>query len=429
MNGCTSAPSDPIEVFVNTKPQIGILTITNPSTWCVNDGIITLTGLLAGEVYTIRFNNGSIADSIIGLSSPTGLFEITGCTPTTYFNISAERNGCRSDNIVAPVGDPVSPAVPLIAANDDTICPGQTVVLSATGCNGTVTWSDGSTGATLTISPGTSNSYSATCTESSCSSASSNPVTVIVETYNIAAIEGNKYYCVAGQIVLNAVGNAITYQWILPDGTSEYIQNFEKENITINDGGFYILSVMDLLGCSDRDTIEVSVNTAPIISIAPSDTLCAGTQYVLSPGDGYPSYLWYDGSILASHTAMEEGEYWVKVTDANGCVLTSGVVLTYCPQDVYIPTAFSPNGNGTNELFVLVTGGNVLLDYTMIIYNRWGQKVFESNDYHIGWKGTLNGSESPSGLYTYLLMYKISDLKNQVAGELKKIRGTVTLVR
>jgi gliding motility-associated-like protein len=96
---------------------------------------------------------------------------------------------------------------------------------------------------------------------------------------------------------------------------------------------------------------------------------------------------------------------------------------------VYIPTAFSPDGNNTNEFFVPVTGGNVLLDYYMIVYNRWGQKVFESNDYHTGWDGTLKGNDSPSGLYTYLITYKISDPKNQAAGELKKIRGTVTLVR
>ena len=429
VNGCTSAPGDSIEVFVNTKPLISIQTITNPSTWCVDDGVITLTGLLPGEVYTIRFNNGSVADSIIDLSSTTGTFEITGCAPTTYFNISAEHNDCRSENIVAIVGDPVSPAVPMITANEDTICPGQTVVLSATGCNGIVTWSDGSTGSTITISPGTSNSYSATCTESLCTSISSSPVTVIVKPSDIAAIEGNKNYCVAGQITLNAVGNAQTFEWILPDGTSEYIQNFEKGNISLNDSGFYVLSTMDLLGCSDRDSIEISVNLAPVISIAPSDTLCAGIQYMLSPGDGYPSYLWHDGSTLSSFPAFDEGGYWVQVTDTNGCAVTSSVWLTYCPQDVYIPNAFSPDGNGINEFFVPVTGGNVLLDYYMIIYNRWGQKVFESNDYHTGWNGTLNGNESPSGLYTYLIMFKISDPKNQVAGELQKIRGTVTLLR
>ena len=429
VNGCISAPSDPIEVFVNVKPLISIQTITNPSTWCVDDGVITLTGLLPGEVYTIRFNDGSIADSIIGSSSPTGLFEITGCAPTTYFNISAEHNDCRSENIVAIVGDPVSPTVPMITANEDTICPGQTVVLTATGCSGIVTWDDGTQGTTLTISPAATNSFKATCTESACTSAYSIPVTVTVESADIAAIEGDKNYCVDGQILLNAVGDAITYQWILPDGTSEYIQNFEKGNISLNDSGFYVLSTMDLLGCSDRDSIEISVNLAPVISIAPADTLCAGIQYMLSPGEGYPSYLWHDGSTLSSFPAFDEGGYWVQVTDTNGCTVTSSVWLTYCPQDVYIPNAFSPDRNGINEFFVPVTGGNVLLDYYMIIYNRWGQKVFESYDYHTGWNGTLNGNDSPSGLYTYLIMYKISDPKNQVAGELQKIRGTVTLLR
>lgn len=429
VNGCISAPSDPIEVFVNVKPLISIQTITNPSTWCVDDGVITLTGLLPGEVYTIRFNDGSIADSIIGSSSPTGLFEITGCAPTTYFNISAEHNDCRSENIVAIVGDPVSPTVPMITANEDTICPGQTVVLTATGCSGIVTWDDGSQGTTLTVSPGATNSFKATCTENSCISAYSIPVTVTVEDSDIAAIEGDKNYCVDGQILLNAVGDAITYQWILPDGTSEFIQNFEKGNISLNDSGFYVLSTMDLLGCSDRDSIEISVNLAPVISIAPADTLCAGIQYMLSPGEGYPSYLWHDGSTLSSFPAFDEGGYWVQVTDTNGCAVTSSVWLTYCPQDVYIPNAFSPDRNGINEFFVPVTGGNVLLDYYMIIYNRWGQKVFESYDYHTGWNGTLNGNDSPSGLYTYLIMYKISDPKSQVTGELQKIRGTVTLLR
>jgi len=105
------------------------------------------------------------------------------------------------------------------------------------------------------------------------------------------------------------------------------------------------------------------------------------------------------------------------------------ITLIPCSQ-VFIPTAFSPNRNGINESFRPVTGGIVLLDYKMIIYSRWGQKMFESDDYQSGWNGTLNGIIVPSGSYAYFITYKIADPANSTgSGTLSKLRGMVTVVK
>jgi gliding motility-associated-like protein len=118
----------------------------------------------------------------------------------------------------------------------------------------------------------------------------------------------------------------------------------------------------------------------------------------------------------------------VNVTDSAGCAGSDTVSLGTCSQ-IYIPNAFRPNMDGTNDHFRPVAGGSTLLDFNMVIYNRWGQKIFETSDFLIGWDGNLNGNDVLPGLYTYLISYRLADPLNPGGGEKTKLRGTVTLVR
>jgi len=230
-------------------------------------------------------------------------------------------------------------------------------------------------------------------------------------------------------LLLNAIGSPVSYEWVMPDGTILFDQSLTKESISMADSGYYKLVSMDNQGCLDTDSIEITVNAPPEVLITSDNNFCAETQQELNAGEGFISYIWNDGSTNSSILAIDEGQYWVTVNDTNGCVVSDTIAIAICVLDIFMPNAFSPFGNGKNKVFRPVTGGTVLIDYSMIIYNRWGQKIFESDDYLKGWDGTANGTAVTTGTYAYLISFKTADPANPASSKASKIRGTVMLVR
>jgi gliding motility-associated-like protein len=88
---------------------------------------------------------------------------------------------------------------------------------------------------------------------------------------------------------------------------------------------------------------------------------------------------------------------------------------------VFVPNAFTPNGDGQNDVFMVM--GNKLDEFTMVIYNRWGEKVFESQDANMGWDGTFEGKELPSDVFAYMVRLRCFN------GEIFEKQGNVSLLR
>ncbi len=428
-NGCTSAPSEQVEVIVKPRPEISGYFVTPPTSFCIPDGIITLMGLHPDTEYIAYFTYGVTPVTHSGNTLANGWYHISGCQPDTYHNITVELDGCRSEPFDAVVDASDNPLPPVITTSADTVCPGQTAMLTAHGCSGVITWSDGSTGNTLATSLIVNSDFSATCTESSCESAPGNTITIVLAPADFAGISGMQNVCTSGEISLIANGDAILYEWTTPKGVKVVNQNLSLTGVVLSDSGYYQLVSTNIVGCTDADSIRITVNTPPEIQISSDKDFCAGTQQNLQTGAGFSSYLWSDGSVLSSLSAIDEGQYWVKVTDASGCVVSDTTALVRCEENIFIPTAFSPNGDGTNEVFRPVTGNTVLLEYSISIYNRWGQLIFESNNYQSGWDGTQKGQYVLPGLYTYVISYKLADQSKPDGFSKTLLRGTVLLVR
>ncbi len=118
--------------------------------------------------------------------------------------------------------------------------------------------------------------------------------------------------------------------------------------------------------------------------------------------------------------------YTVTVTDVNGCMASDEVTVTVrnaqCDEtDVYIPNAFTPNNDGTNDVFRVRS--NFIDELELIIYNRWGQEVYKSNDLNVGWDGTFNGKELGPDAYAYYVRVKC------VNSETYTKKGNVNLLR
>jgi gliding motility-associated-like protein len=114
--------------------------------------------------------------------------------------------------------------------------------------------------------------------------------------------------------------------------------------------------------------------------------------------------------------------YSVVVTD-NCSSARDEIILTQNTCLIYFPTSFTPNNDGINDVFRILDATN-LNDYTLTIYNRWGQKIFETTDYTKGWDGSVNGQLGETGVYVWFCKFKKSNSAQNI-----EMKGTVLLIR
>ena len=183
---------------------------------------------------------------------------------------------------------------------------------------------------------------------------------------------------------------------------------------------FYILSSLTPDGCSLKDTVYIKVRKAPVVNLGPDTVVCQQEKLVLYAGPAMQRYSWSTGDTSSSITVSAAGLYAVEVTDAYGCHGgdTIAVQEKYCVDRIMWPNAFTPDGNGVNDVFRPRLQG-ALDEYDLVIYNRWGQVVFRSKDPSAGW----DGGRKPGGTYVWMCRYKFSDAGRKVE------KGTVELIR
>jgi gliding motility-associated-like protein len=158
--------------------------------------------------------------------------------------------------------------------------------------------------------------------------------------------------------------------------------------------------------------------------MVPDTTKCNYASIVLAPDQEFEKYQWSQGQDTRTIQATAPGEYRLTVTDRNGCVASDStlVIDSACPQYVYLPSAFTPNGDGKNDLFRPVFAGAASA-FRFVVFDRWGRAVFESSSPSGAWDGTTKGQRQPPGVYVWVCEYKLFAQPPRVQ------RGTVTLLR
>ena len=190
--------------------------------------------------------------------------------------------------------------------------------------------------------------------------------------------------------------------------------------------GTYIDSLATSKGCDSVLTTHLTVKQEIILDLGNDTCMNPGTTIPLvAKGNLNASYTWQDGSHDSAYTVTQPGNFSVKVV-VDHCDKTDAMVVSWCPVTVYfnVPNAFSPNGDGLNDLFLPSAGG--ITGFSMIIYNRWGEAVFESANIENGWDGTYKGRPCEAGVYVYVITYGTSQNPEETN---QKVNGTVTLVR
>lgn len=195
----------------------------------------------------------------------------------------------------------------------------------------------------------------------------------------------DSFICINGAVTLDPQVPGASYEW--QDGST-------GPTFVATTSGVYFVTT-NLKGCVASDTITLSMANPSMEILVPDTSICAGIPFTLAAvSEPEGSFVWNDGTTGPQLTINEAGIYSVTVNNPCGTFSDEVTISTYiCDCPVHIPTAFSPNGDGRNDDFMPQFGCTVR-DYTLSIYNRWGQKIFETKQVEKGWNGYFNQAHS-----------------------------------
>jgi len=178
------------------------------------------------------------------------------------------------------------------------------------------------------------------------------------------------------------------------------------------------------VGGSCDSIIHTNLSFKPEIpvSLGKDTILCDGPPIILQTEVTSAMYQWQDGTDDSTYTVSAPGNYWV-IVKKDGCTASDSIHISTCVSPLWFPNVFTPNGDGTNETFHPVGKGVVM--FSILIFDRWGMKVFESNSIEPGWDGRNNGEMCSDGVYMFIATYEM----DESSGEKYHAKGSVTVLR
>ncbi|HSC38902.1 MAG TPA: gliding motility-associated C-terminal domain-containing protein, partial [Chitinophagaceae bacterium] len=226
------------------------------------------------------------------------------------------------------------------------------------------------------------------------------------------ALGNDTTICENTSLLLDATGAGDGYLWQNKSTASTCL---------VKDSGMYYVTVTKD-GCTGADTINISLHRLPRPDLGNDIRICSGESVVLNPGvNDAVKIQWQDGSLQPSLAVSAPGVYVVTVTNSCG-VATDKITVETGPCAVRFPNAFTPDGNGTNDIFKALNAFNVK-EFRMQVFNRWGQKLFETNNPAEGWTGKTPDRAREPGVYVWTASYTDN------SGRRVNRKGTVLLIR
>ena len=381
----------------------------------------------------------------IGLSDPNSPNPTVTATSTTVYSVTItnEEQGCTS---VQTMTFTVPEEIDLAVTDDINGCEQVLVNIEASSDVASTMYEWTLNGEVVSTDPnfeaesGRPNVYTVVATdEFGCQETE----TVTVANFEVLAALG------ANEQVL-CLGNSTVLEVQLPQSGSD-IFDYEWDNADLDlsdpsapvanpsETTLYQVTISNQFGCSVTETVFVDVvdiDDGIGNALADPDTIFLGnsTQLAVNDIDGL-NYDWTSGGTLDNDnisdplaTPTEDTEYTVTITDDNGCVTTRTVPVVVlnraCDEPfIFFPNAFSPNGDGENDVLRARAKDSFVDEVYWIVYNRWGERVFEANSLNEVWDGTYNGELVSPDAYGYYLRINCTD------GDTFEKRGNVTVLR
>jgi len=335
--------------------------------------------------------------------------EFFNSSNSTFILEVRDDHGCQVGSNIA-VQIYAQPSISI--GSDITICPGDSIRLDPGPGLGNYQWSTDSRSQSIWATKGTY--WVQTVTAEGCVDRAS----MVLSNYPapVVNLDADTVLCAGTTRQLSAGDGFVSYLW--DDGST-------GSTLTIGSLGKYWVDVTDAHGCSTADTVKIKAIMPPPANFLPADTtICQYGSEILKTNVSFRSYLWSNDSTTASISVKSPGLYYLQVTDKYGCVGSDSIVLTgrQCLVGCFVPNAFTPNADGKNDLFRPMLFGEVV-KYKFVIFNRWGQQVFESTKPSSGWDGTIQGVLQPAGAFVWYCIYQLQGEPEQMQ------KGTVLLIR
>lgn len=368
-NDCGSL-TDSVEVVV--EDPLTNLSLGNDTIICKGDSILLETKIPGA--YT-KWKNGSATNSIYVKQTGDYWVEVS--------------NSCGSweDTVHVEVID--TPTFSLGA--DQPICAtGGAVSLQGPSGMQSYIWSNGADSQSINITE-----------------AGTYWLTVINECFSYTdTIEVYEEYPINVQLPNDTVlcaGETLELNPNLPGHTLVWYDASNDQSKSIIYSGTYWVMARNSCGIYS-DTVTVWFDEMPDVE-RETVQICRGDEANVSVPFEKGTFRWFDGSTDAQRSFDKDGIFTVDVTNQCGTHTKEYVVdVVHCDCPFFIPNAFTPNYDGTNDEFK-VGHSCTLEDFKLQIFNRWGNVVFETTNADIGWDGTMSGQEMPAGVYTYSITY------------------------
>lgn len=407
--GCTA-----IQTVTITEPTAITATVVPVDATCGNsNGTASVTPTGGTGPYTYLWSNTQTTQQITGLGAGT------------YSVVITDANGCTSvaSGIINNSG---APSVTLNASGNVS-CFGLTdgtASVNATGGSGPYTYSWSPSGGnaasatglgagtytcTVTGSDGCSNTQTVTLTQ---------PTAIVATTSSIA----EDCNSLNGSAAISVSGGSPGYVLLWSTGSS-------NDTITGIAAGSYTCTITDASGCTSVATVLVGASGSVIANAGADVTILQGQSTGLN-GTGGTSWSWTPVNTLDCPTCQNPTAtpsvtttYILTVTDSLGCTDTDTVTVFVDIEcgDLFLPTAFSPNGDGENDIYCVRS--NCIKTMQFEIYNRWGEMVFSTTDPEICWDGTWRDKPCENAVFTFFLRGEMID------GTPIDMQGNITLVK
>ncbi|MCM5527890.1 gliding motility-associated C-terminal domain-containing protein [Parasegetibacter sp. NRK P23] len=484
------SPKKKVVVVVKPTPVISFNALKDPTDCGIPSGavILTVTSLnstipIANAAFEIYYNkdySGNTTGPVTGSTNAAGELRIA-LTAGTYSNIRVVLNGCISNTLAGPyvLKDPTPPGIPAAGYNTN-LCSNDTLRLTALSVpgvlgsgdpNGSVpvsyVWAGPAfgnsnhttSGSTIALAPPLEQKagfYVVYALQGNCRSVETSFIVTVKQAPSKPVVVTRTPLCVGDELPLRAnssmPGNSpqLNYTWTGPGfSTPINVQNTGISSVTVNDGGLYtITATSPVTGCSAQTDTLIRIGNYPEIVLRPGlVTAQTGTLMPLKPiilNSSAPnvlpmqSYSWTPATDLTCYgngcdsavaTVKRDVCYQVKATNIYGCSDTASICIkAFCQNaQVFIPNAFTPDGDGQNDIFMVRATGIASVK-SFRIFNRYGEVVFEKynftpNNPAFGWNGTIKGQRGIPAVYVYTAEVVCEN------GTTYAYHGNVTLLR
>jgi gliding motility-associated-like protein len=382
----------------------------------VDKPVLTLTNdTLICSIDTLQLSAATTAAGTITWSPNYNINDVHSFTPqvwpkstTTYSVAYSDNFGCSTtDNVVVKVVDSVT----LQAGNDTAICQTDPTVLQLNSNALHYEWTPPETLSDPSIknpvaTPLSLTTYHVRATIGKC--VSNDQVTVKPVPYPVVTKSPDTSICFGTSAFLRATGGSI-YTWTPASFLSA--TNIPNPTAVLPTSSVnYTVAVRDTFGCPKPVTATIALTVVKVVANAgPRDTAVVLGQPLQLNATGNLFYLWtpstwLNNPVIPDPIALPQDsiEYVVKVSNADGCFGTDTikVKLYKVEPDLFVPSAFTPNGDGNNDVFRPIPIGMRSLD-AFRVYNRWGQLLFSTTEQGRGWDGKLGGMGQDSGTYVW----------------------------